>query len=133
MRQFISDSKKIGVRRAAASFAHRRHLQAVAWILMAAFVALNFGIERSHTAAQQRDLRAATYSVLLRSCENGNKLRRTLQQIILDPAARKQDRVLVREGRISQQDLSSIFKLQNKQAARVAPRPCKKAYRALKP
>lgn len=107
--------------------------QLCAFLVLAGATGYTFEKQHEDVISAKTSLAQTTYNVLHQGCVSGNQLRVTLQGVIRNPGAIEVERLLVKEGRLTQADLNLGRMLAAQEAQTIAPRDCSKAYAALKP
>lgn len=80
----LKEIRQYGPRVALRRFVKRRHLQAVAYVLLAVFAIGGFAQERAYNDTHRRDQNAALYQITVATCRSGNLVRQAIRQILED-------------------------------------------------
>jgi hypothetical protein len=94
----LHEIRQYGWKSAWNRFVKRRHLQALAYVLLAAFAVFGFKQERDYNRAQRHALAVNFYRSQVTTCESGNTIRVSLRQILNDELT--QTPLLVKTGAV---------------------------------
>lgn len=127
---FKDERKRYGFWSALQRLAVRRHLPLVGYVILTAWVAVTFNIERQHSNNNRKDLAQSAQVVLVQSCRHGNDLRGVLRRIVTNSL--RQAKVAEQRGLISPDVLKINEVLTKDEIAQLQDSNCSKLYHTIK-